>query len=783
MDISDLGAPNAGTEYTGVQEYLAMVRRKWPIVLIVVAIATGYNFNSVRHERPQYRSRATVRLIDPSRAIAGEFGGAQGNPQMPFSASADPIQSQIQILQSEGVVRSAVDLSGLRLVPADKSTFVPEITDAHVGDSAVATSVSLAFQPTDFSMASRGKSVVAPYGSAAEIDGVNLTVARRPRVLSTTLNVWPKEAAMSNILDNFKVSGRPQTDILDLSYTDFDANQATRTANAMAGAYQQFNKSSAQQFSSRRRAFLESQLKQADSVLAADNQALANFSAGIQSSTSIAAAATTRATQSETQRSELESEKVALDLVLSKPRQSSDAMEGAVRSLSGSPTASSNVLMQQLLQQWNSLQTQRDNLVNAGAAATNPDLIAVNRQLSASSVRILDAAETQRQSVESRLSALDHVSPRSVAAFSNAAVEDTKQAQLKEDVQTAEKLSMDLKQQLQKAKMSEAVEAGQVEIVQLSSTPGYRVTAGNNRKILLGLIVGLMFGFGAAVLADSLDRSIRKRGDIEPLLGIPGLVVIPRLASAGNARRTLPGMKRKHMKALPGATAGSSLDLVTITDPNSSSAEAFRTLRTNLMFSHAVSEMRRLVVTSASPAEGKTVTASNLAVAFAQQGMRVLLIDCDLRRGRLHRVFDLQREPGFSEFVLGYEQEEKIIKPTAVAGLYVITTGKLPPNPAELLGGSQMTPKLDALAEGYDLLIFDSPPLLAASDAAILATICDGVIMVLRAGFTEGSAAQQAMQQLHNLNVRVVGAVLNDPDAQVAKYGAYYRYDYSGSEA
>jgi capsular exopolysaccharide synthesis family protein len=360
---------------------------------------------------------------------------------------------------------------------------------------------------------------------------------------------------------------------------------------------------------------------------------------------------------------------------------------------------------------------------------------------------------------------------------------DTREAQLAQDVTTAGKLSADLKEELQKAQISEAVEAGQVEIVQLSHTPGVRVTTGARRKLFLGLMVGLMFGFGAAVLIDNLDRRIRKRGEIEPLLGVPGLVVIPRLASASVSR--LPGLK-----SLPGRSPqrahrkdDQTLDLVTVTDPRSTSAEAFRTLRTNLMFSQAVNAMRTLVVTSASPGEGKTVTAANLAVAFAQQGMRVLLIDCDLRRGRMHRMFNVPREPGMSDLVLGFAKEEDVTRETSVPGLYVISSGKLPPNPAEMLGGENAREQLTHLTEGYDLVILDTPPLLAASDAAILARLSDGVVMVLRAGATESTAAQQATQQLNNIGARIVGAVLNDPDAQVARYGAYYQYDYVGNEA
>jgi capsular exopolysaccharide synthesis family protein len=291
-----------------------------------------------------------------------------------------------------------------------------------------------------------------------------------------------------------------------------------------------------------------------------------------------------------------------------------------------------------------------------------------------------------------------------------------------------------------------------------------------------------MFGFGAAVVADSLDASIRRRSDIEKLLGVPSLAVIPRLPSTNGMRhgvaRALPRMK----SSTPAAPSRPDEDLVIVREARSPAAEAIRTLRTNLMFSQAVQSMQTLVVTSASPSEGKTTTASNLAVAFAQQGMRVLLLDCDLRRARLHRIFGVSREPGLTEFVLGFSDEEAVTRATSVPGLYVIPSGKLPPNPAELLGGESMRRALTALTEGYDLIIVDTPPLLAAADAAILATLSDGVLLVLRAGSTENAAAQQSMQQLGAVGARVIGAVLNDPDAQVPKYGAYYSYEYSSAE-
>lgn len=216
--------------------------------------------------------------------------------------------------------------------------------------------------------------------------------------------------------------------------------------------------------------------------------------------------------------------------------------------------------------------------------------------------------------------------------------------------------------------------------------------------------------------------------------------------------------------------------LVSATDGRSSGAEAYRTLRTNLLFSAAVSALRRVVITSPGPAEGKSTTAANLAIAFAQQGHRVLLIDCDLRRARVHRLFDASQSPGLTNVLVSGVAPSEAIRPTKVDGLMILPSGALPPNPAELLGSAAMKALLDRLSESYDLLILDTPPLLAASDAAIVSRMVDGALLVVRAGTTERSAVQTSVQQLATVGARVLGTVLNDPDAEVPKYSRYYNY-------
>jgi polysaccharide biosynthesis transport protein len=447
------------------------------------------------------------------------------------------------------------------------------------------------------------------------------------------------------------------------------------------------------------------------------------------------------------------------------------------------PGIAQNPIVQQSYQQLSAYERARDSLLNSGAAPTNPDVVAITSFIPSITENLLNAVQSEIQAVNVRLGALDRLRAAGASRIASAPAAQTEEEELSQQVQVIRSTADQLRGELQRARMAEAVEAGQVQIIQLATNPGYRIATGKSRKLVIGVIVGLMFGFGAAVVADSLDASIRRRSDIEKLLGVPSLAVIPRLPHAPDTRvgiaRSLPRLK----SAGSVAAAKPDQDLVIVRNARSPAAEAIRTLRTNLMFSQAVRSMRTLLVTSASPSEGKTTTASNLAVSFAQQGMRVLLLDCDLRRARLHRIFGTPREPGLTDMVLGYDTEEAVTRVTAIPGLYVIPSGKLPPNPAELLGGDEMRRAITRLTEGYDLVIIDTPPLLAAADAAILSTLVHGVILVLRAGSTESAAAQQSIQQLNAVGARVIGAVLNDPDMQVPKYGAYYEYEYSAAEA
>ena len=217
------------------------------------------------------------------------------------------------------------------------------------------------------------------------------------------------------------------------------------------------------------------------------------------------------------------------------------------------------------------------------------------------------------------------------------------------------------------------------------------------------------------------------------------------------------------------------IGLVTLTDPVSPVSEAYRTLRTNLQFAALDKELRSLLITSSSPGEGKSTTLANLAVTMAQVEQRVIMVDCDLRQPSLHAFFGLRNDRGLTTMMLDEQAlENPPLQDTSVSGLRLLASGALPPRPSDLLGSKRMEAVIERLLGEADLLLFDAPPMMAATDAVVLATKLDGVLLVVSAGETRREHAQEVIDRLGKVNAHIVGAILNNVPLDASLRG-YYR--------
>lgn len=302
-------------------------------------------------------------------------------------------------------------------------------------------------------------------------------------------------------------------------------------------------------------------------------------------------------------------------------------------------------------------------------------------------------------------------------------------------------------------------------------TPTGPIGPKRERNIFIAFLVSLAAGIGLAFLLDYLDDSVKTSDDIGRHLGLPTLALIPHQAGTTKSKLGLITTKANGN--------GNSTAMVALEDTRSAMAEAYRHLRTSLLFSSAGKPPQTILVTSSQPAEGKTTTAINTAITLAQSGADVVIIDCDLRRPRLHNHFNFGNSTGLTNYLSGEKNPENLLKPFAnLPKLKVITSGPIPPNPAELLSSTEMKNLLQFLKSKYKHVIIDSPPAISFTDAAILSTQVDGVVLVAMAGKSSVHLMRRFKQRLSNIGARIYGVVLNGIKSSSVEYG-YYGYGYA----
>jgi capsular exopolysaccharide synthesis family protein len=329
---------------------------------------------------------------------------------------------------------------------------------------------------------------------------------------------------------------------------------------------------------------------------------------------------------------------------------------------------------------------------------------------------------------------------------------------LDRDVQSSKQIYETLLQRAKETGISGELKTSNIRIVDQAERPRSAVKPQKALNLALGLFGGTIFACGLAFFFEYIDSRIKSPDEIKAYLGLPSIGMVPALGKNWNGKEPLIN------NGVP---------------PNF--AEAFRAIRTNILFSSPDEGSRTLVVTSTGPGEGKTTVSCNLAIGFAMAGQRVLLIDADMRRPRVHEAFGHDEEPGLSNVLVGNAKASQAVRKTTVAGLWVLNAGRIPPNPAELVGSKRFKNFLQSLGEHFDWIVIDSPPVMAVTDAVITANNASGVVFVVGSEMTSRHVAKQAIEQLANSNARLIGAILNRVDLEKHSYyySQYYRREYA----
>jgi polysaccharide biosynthesis transport protein len=379
-------------------------------------------------------------------------------------------------------------------------------------------------------------------------------------------------------------------------------------------------------------------------------------------------------------------------------------------------------------------------LIQMSASTTNPEIVNeqqyIQQQIKDLRANI-DTAKTEIQALDNTIAQA-------------ATVRQIQEARTRQDSLRAQVSTW----QATYAQLSNTLQSSAINNLSIVEPARYGIQVGSSTtmNVLMAAAIGLVLSVGAAFLLEYLDDSLKSSEDVNRVLGLPTL---GRVGSID---------------------AGDFPDkLITIHQPRSPTAEAYRMLRTNLQFSSVDQSWQTLTVTSASPAEGKSLTVANLAIVIAQSGVRVLLVDADLHRPAQHEIFGIENNGGLTSLLVKNPPSlSEVLQSSAIEQLKILTTGATPPNPSELLGSKRMLNVLEAIKQEFEMVIFDSPPILAVADASIIATRTDMTLMIVDAGHTRRGAAQHAKETLMRVGANIAGVVLNRVAQRNGSYAYYY---------
>jgi polysaccharide biosynthesis transport protein len=353
---------------------------------------------------------------------------------------------------------------------------------------------------------------------------------------------------------------------------------------------------------------------------------------------------------------------------------------------------------------------------------------------------------------------------------------------LKQDVDTANKLYTEFLQNTNQANLQVAEQHNNVRVISLARVPKTPISPSRMRTIVIGFMLALSAGIGLAMFLEYIDNTIKTVEDVSRYVQLPSLSVIPPIGMIP-PRKLLATKGAKPQKSLPASANGEGADAVKVgslvaPDSRSSAAEAYRILRTSVLLSSAGKPPKTILVTSGQPGEGKTTTAVNTAVSLSQLGASVLIIDCDMRKPSAHKILGVDNMRGLSTYLSRNIGIEGLIQKLQMPNLSLLPCGPIPPNPAELISSDKMKRLLVELADRYDHIVFDSPPLMNVTDPIILSTMVDGVILVVHGGKSTRDVVRRARHDLDSVGAKVFGVVLNNVDLRREGYDNYYYYRY-----
>ena len=754
-----------------IADYWQVVARRLWLVMLIFGVTTASAIWAVSQQLTVYETRSSIQINDPLEVTRGLNVQSMGLGGV--NLFVDPIESEIQVLSSAQVAQRVAEDLGMRVLPENANLVRSQLfLDAWVDPDMPDGPLQLAYDNAGVQariLDAAGRQVAeGPVGAVLDMGLLRLTPQPPPNEdRSYGLVIRPTSVVQNEVLGRLGAESVESTNIVSLGYRGPDPILAPKILNGATTALQGFGRDQVRDRAQRELDFIEQRLDSALTDLQASSREIRDFKE------------TAEFTNLTIQEQQLINNFQRTDERLQAFIGQQDALQALTVGLEASGAEGVDLVSfmavlpggvnPQIRGIADNIQDRKNEVqilvTEEGKTQNHPEVIAVRVQLLARETELRAAVAENlvvlSGQIEDEQSQLDQIR----AEQANFPELQNRLDELNIELGLDQDQVRFLRSQQYQAEITSAAASAYVIVVD-SASAAYPVTTGGQTNLLLGAILGLILGVGAAFFLEYLDRTVRTSAEVEMLLSIPVLGIIPRL--------------RKIPEESEADGGGTDLPLLVALDPLDPAAEAYRNLRMNLMFmSTEEKPIRTLLLSSPGPNEGKSTTSINLAVMLAQQKHRVLLIDADIRRPALHRAMDVLREPGLTNLLIGDAEIREAVRPNVLPNLDVLPSGPFPPNPSELLSSKKMQQLLRHFEGTYNHIILDSPPILAVTDSAILATHTDGMVLVLRSGETEQRAAERAVDQVRRVGVRVFGAVLNEVASTTVEESYYMQYYYS----
>ncbi len=553
--------------------------------------------------------------------------------------------------------------------------------------------------------------------------------------------------------------------VLKIAYQDADPVRAMHVANAIARAYQEKRIERRSKEAQQTESFLAEQLERVRESLGTSEKRLGEFK------TKEGIVELSKSAESLVERiAELEKDRVLISLDLRSARNLYRRLiesQGSNKEFILSTAASPDPIIGQLAQTLSQLEVKRQAMLQE-FTERHPEVAAIDSQIKELKNRILLTVKNSIDGLEKRQETIENAIKENESNLKKLPGAERELAIMTRSFRTNEEIYLLLLKKYEEARIARAATVANMDIVDPAILPLFPVKPRLKINLPLGATVGLMFGCFLAFFLEYLDDSIKDEEDVKNAVNLPIFATIPHdSAHDGKKSLFLPGREQRRERRL-----------ISLDDRKSVVAEAYRSFRTNIQFTGIDKSAKSYLITSPGSGEGKSTITANLGIVLSSLGSRVLIVDADLRKGRLHEIFKLNNSQGLSIVLSSDIRWDEVVKETQHDGLFLLPSGPYPPNPSELLASRRMKEFMSLARERFDYVLYDSPPVILVSDACIIGTSVDGIFIVARAGTTGRNALRKAREILPSPPYNVYGVILNDMEFVRSRYYGYYGYGY-----